>query len=304
MSIHRAVRAGLVLLLAASAAVSAEAASRRKAAKPAPPPQPVTAQTSAPQWDRKPGGRELARLYPPLAQLLGANGAATIMCGVTVTGSMGDCRVVKESPLGLGFGEATLLASGAFHLKPRIVDGKPIAGAVMVPLRWQLAPASGPATGAAPSPEPAPRALALARRIVAGMGMVDAVTDELDRDARARVQLAVMGGAPAPSANEAQVVFDLLHQAYAAEAARVVDERAMAYAVDLTESQLNAIAKFVESPAGRAMIAEQKKTGALPAADVQRLLDQGGASARTSFCERTACAEPAPAAPIATAPRG
>jgi protein TonB len=92
-----------------------------------------------PQWLKRPGASEFARFYPDRAQRMEQEGSATITCGVTAAGSLTDCRLVRETPDGFGFGAATLKLAQYFKMSPRTVDGQPVEGGqVTIPIRFNL----------------------------------------------------------------------------------------------------------------------------------------------------------------------
>lgn len=88
-------------------------------------------------WLRKPTSDDLASVYPTAALKTGKDGRAVIGCIVTVEGFLADCKVVSESPEGMGFGGAALQLSPQFRLSPRLVDGKPVASRVSIPVVWK-----------------------------------------------------------------------------------------------------------------------------------------------------------------------
>lgn len=100
----------------------------------------ASAQTEvAPDWDKRPTGDQVAKYYPDEATDQSISGVTVIKCRVTLYGRAKDCLVVKESPAGMGFGEASLaLADREFRFKPGRVDGKPADGMwIQIPLSFQ-----------------------------------------------------------------------------------------------------------------------------------------------------------------------
>jgi TonB family protein len=90
-----------------------------------------------PEWLRKPSGDDISNVWPAKAAQKGVGGKAVILCTVNVTGALRDCKVVSETPEGLGFGPAALMLAGSFQMKPRTVDGKPVEGStVRIPLSF------------------------------------------------------------------------------------------------------------------------------------------------------------------------
>lgn len=100
------------------------------------PPTPVI---SHPDWIRKPNFAQMQRVFPDRAIRMGVAGQATLACIVAANGSVGGCQVVSEDPGDYGFGKAAIKLQPYFRMKPAMVDGKAVDGAVVrIPVRFDL----------------------------------------------------------------------------------------------------------------------------------------------------------------------
>jgi TonB family protein len=84
-----------------------------------------------PDWVQKPTGDDVARFYPSRAREEYVSGRATIVCDVTAEGALADCKVLRESPAGYGFGEAAVSLGPIFRMSPKRVDGKSVDGGIV-----------------------------------------------------------------------------------------------------------------------------------------------------------------------------
>ncbi|MBL8552819.1 MAG: TonB family protein [Phenylobacterium sp.] len=107
-----------------------------------------------PDWQRRPSGQDVGRLYPKAALKDDLAGRATISCDVAVDGRLTGCRATSANPEGAGFEEAALAMADVFRMRPLTKDGRPVAGGVVrIPIMF-IIPANLRATPvAARSPE-------------------------------------------------------------------------------------------------------------------------------------------------------
>ncbi|MBS0361763.1 MAG: TonB family protein [Proteobacteria bacterium] len=108
-----------------------------------------------PDWVEKPVAADVTDFYPKAALAAHTEAWTTMHCAVAITGQLTDCKVTREEPQGLGFGEAALALAAKFRMKPQTQDGVPTAGGeINIPIRFLLPsdhPASPPATPHDPS---------------------------------------------------------------------------------------------------------------------------------------------------------
>jgi protein TonB len=60
---------------------------------------------------------------------------------VLASGSLESCSVLDESPAGFGFGAAAVKMARWFQMRPKTLDGKPVAGGdVVIPINFGIRP--------------------------------------------------------------------------------------------------------------------------------------------------------------------
>jgi TonB family protein len=91
-----------------------------------------------PDWERLPSAADLGSAYPPGAEARGIEGRVVLNCRVEATGLTDDCRIVSETPMGAGFGQAALGLSRKFRMRPATRNGVPEPARVTVPVRFSL----------------------------------------------------------------------------------------------------------------------------------------------------------------------
>lgn len=103
------------------------------------PPAPRRASViTNPDWAAQPSGDEVSRFYPEHAMRNRIGGEAIIACSITVDGDLTSCEVESETPPGEDFGAAAIRMSPYFKMKPKTLNGTPVAGGrVRVPIRFE-----------------------------------------------------------------------------------------------------------------------------------------------------------------------
>jgi hypothetical protein len=117
---------------------------------------PQTTPTVQPaRWLNPPSSDAAADFMPGFANMLAVDGYVTLTCEVEHVGPPENCAVARESPTGLGFGEAALKIAQLGVLRPRLVDGKAVRAEISFSLPFMAYPLvldpPRPYTGPAPS---------------------------------------------------------------------------------------------------------------------------------------------------------
>ena len=95
-----------------------------------------------PEWITRIDPWTVVALFPKAAMDAGVKeGVGVVDCLVAPDGRMTDCRVVREAPAAMGFGQAALLAVRVMQMDPWTREGRPVAGGrVRVPIQFNLEP--------------------------------------------------------------------------------------------------------------------------------------------------------------------
>jgi TonB family protein len=248
---------------------------------------PVEGLITEPDWASRPSADDVSRFYPRLPQLIELSGSAAISCAVTVQGALTDCTTVEEKPAGMGFGDAALSLSALFKMKPRTLDGQPVAGgSVRIPINFTMADQATPSvltTDTASTLSPA--SLALGRRVAAALQRAFVESGQLQANAALMRQAYGQAGLSSEQEMAIQDYGEALSAAIPARTERMARD----YAATIPETLLPQVASFLESPAGRAWLdaanSVQSRETAIGAV-VSKMI---ALDARARLCKQISC---------------
>ena len=226
-----------------------------------------------------PANNDLQREYPRVALLMGLAGHATISCVAMIDGRLDDCHVVEESPIGMGFGAATVRAAAYFRVKPGMKNGKPVEGEITIPLRWQTDQSH--AQVAAPTLVSAsPAALALGRRVVA----LEEVAERTRAGWQPMLEQQTAELMSQGDAQAGQAVMDAFRQGLNDAVQEEVERQAHELGAHMSEANLRATATFLETPAGKAWVETERQSGA---GSEKTFYGRVAVLARSHYCPQT-----------------
>lgn len=232
-----------------------------------------------PDWLELPSGEDIAAMYPRLAMAMSITGRAVVACQVDSYGALEACKIDSAAPSGLGFGEAALALTTKFRMKPRMLDGRPVAGGdVRIPIRFVL---PRPTPNIVTRPPASPRALAAGKRVADVIFHDDNVAGSV---AAAVAVMDVSGpGVDAPTVEAAKSAIAAGMGAARDHLLKVAPE---IYASIFTVPELEAVAAFLGTPVGRASasprLGEFSEVGLATGSEIRR-------AARTEFCKARDC---------------
>ncbi len=99
---------------------------------------------SNPRWISMPDPGRIQGVFPKAAADAGVtHGVGVIDCQVLPDGHLTDCKVSRETPTGVGFGDAALLVAPIMQMNPWTDDGSPVDGVrIKLPVQFGLAPSA------------------------------------------------------------------------------------------------------------------------------------------------------------------
>ncbi len=251
---------------------------------------PVEGTITNPDWVQLPTGDQMAHFYPPLANALGINGVVRMTCEVTTLGMVENCRIASETPTGIGFGDAALQMASSFRMRPQMVNGAPVSGAlVTIPINFTMfgdQSAAAPESAAAAPPASVAQ-LAMARRLASAMFSPEASKARADQMVAQIQQVAER--TPGADPDQSAKAMSAWRSAYEAAMPKWRELMAQAYARTYSQVELTQIAAFLESPAGQAWQSRSAEVEQNVARANQSWLLGIQQDAHKLFCEQTAC---------------
>jgi hypothetical protein len=246
------------------------------------PADPKDPRIDNPQWDLQPDAATMAAAEPEVMTILGLSGAVRLSCKVAADGTLKDCKVDEEAPVGFGFGRAALGLAGSYRLA-RLQLAAGGAGKT-VTVRIGFSPPELGAAYAAPAPR-SPQALAAARQIVAGTGVVEQARLETE------LQIAGYESKPPPGADP-KIYADVI-AAYREGAAKALadfaENIARVWAAAYSDQQLTTFQAFFESPAGKAQEARNAALNIAVEHALTPVHETIAAEARKIYCATHDC---------------
>jgi TonB family protein len=241
---------------------------------------PLEGEVTSPNWRSLPSGDDMSKEYPMLAQMMNLAGEATIRCTVDTDGRLQDCKVVSESPSGMGFGAAAERLSAYFSMKPAQIDGQAVKDFVTIPIKFALDGATNAVAETEPPPPTSPTALELARKLIAEQGVASRFRDKWEPVVKQLVSEAALNGDIKSSVS----ALDAFQQGLDDVIQRIVERQARMTAAKMTDEQLRVSLAYFDSPAGKAWLS----TG-LDLSVPSDLNKRVAAAAHDHLCRSVAC---------------
>ncbi|MCI3135574.1 energy transducer TonB family protein [Phenylobacterium aquaticum] len=202
-----------------------------------------------------------------IAEMFEVEGYATISCLVDAGGALTDCAVVDEGPAGLGFGAAAVSLSSSFHMRPKTVDGAPVAGGdVRIPIRFALPKPAVPAEAQASQdpqdpPPPSQQAVVTARRAL----LAEDFPGYLETKYARLTEVVTSSSSPGVTLQTRQRAAATIKSAVTAITPKELEAASGLLAGYEPEDAMAADATFFESPEGKSYWAKRYKANAATA---------------------------------------
>ena len=90
-------------------------------------------------WIKKPTDSDVERSYPKEALRKRMWGAGAVRCEVPAGGgTLKECKIIYEEPIGHGFGAAILSLTPLFRISGAVRDGRPEEDEVVIPINFRF----------------------------------------------------------------------------------------------------------------------------------------------------------------------
>jgi TonB family protein len=213
------------------------------------PAAPAAVDIPQPEWLHMPSLPQVWLVQPGWAKTLNISGEAQLTCVVRAEGAIGQCRVARETPGGLGFGDAARSLAPFYRIGETPPNGGPPGKTVAVLVELPAGVQEGSIYVAKP-PRSA-EAQALARTLLNAIAASQTGIMDLQKQ-RATSQVPPAGATRA----DIDAVYDALGAAAETARLQIVDLQAADFSRLYTDRDLKAGLAFWRSPVGRAWAAK------------------------------------------------
>lgn len=227
-----------------------------------------------PLWVERPTAKQITARVPAPISIMGLAGGADLECRPDSAGMLKACRVLREGPEKVGFGEMALALS-AYYRAPA-GETRPLVFRVATP---------GLAEVSSTLPPPPSRALALARRGVE----LERLVDKIDRGGDAEIEAILKAPWPGAGPGVVEAARSALKTSQAQAIPKVVDTLAADNAAQFSEAELEAHVAYLESPAYQALADLELRMASTLEGILEYEAEVGRDRAKQLFCEEHTC---------------